>query len=112
MPQSGPRDGVRRTRTFLDVVYDKLRITPDADKPARAPSIEPRQAKEIHAMNRGNAAHMDGLDAAIEDRQVNPAIVSAKADAPHDRRDSGRAIVEFRSLPRRRPQRTVIVCAP
>src|SRR5258708_6955864 len=46
---------------------------------------------------------MDRLDAAVEDRQIHPAIVSAKADAPHDRRNPGGAIVEFRSLPWWRP---------
>src|SRR6266478_1769 len=50
---------------------------------------------------------MDRLDAAIEDGQINPAIVGAKADAPHDRRNPGSAIVEFGSLPWRRPHRAV-----
>src|SRR5260370_7822047 len=50
---------------------------------------------------------MDRLDAAIEDRQINPAIVGAKADAPYDRRNPGGAIVEFGPLPWRRPHRAV-----
>src|SRR5258708_36621534 len=50
---------------------------------------------------------MDRLDAAIEDRQINPAIVGAKADAPYDRRNPGGAIGEFGPLPWRRPHRAV-----
>ncbi len=50
---------------------------------------------------------MAGLAATVEYGQVDPAVVGAEADAPDDRSDPGRTVVERGALRRRHPDRAI-----
>jgi hypothetical protein len=50
---------------------------------------------------------MGRLATAVEDRQVDPAVIGAEPDAPDDRGNACYAIIEFRPLLRRRLDRSV-----
>ena len=100
--------GVMRVgaRSLLDVVCNKLCITPDAGETPRAPGVEPRQPEEIKSRHGGDAAHVRGLAAPVEHRQVDPAVVGAKADAPDDAGDAGRTSPAS-AAPARAPTRVI-----
>jgi len=68
-----------------------FRVARHAREPARTPSVEPWQSEEVGAGNRGDPADMARLTAPIEDRKINPSVVGAKPDAPHDTGNAGGA---------------------
>src|SRR5262245_44391984 len=96
-----------QTDPRLDVLGQILCVPGHAGESARAPCVEPGQSEEVNAGNRRHATHMDGLAASVENRQVDPTVIGAKADAPDDGCDAGRAIAERGTLLRWRPDGTI-----
>src|ERR1700744_5164764 len=75
-----------------------LGVASDAREAARTPRVQPRQPDEIKAVVRRDAARVSRIATAVEDRQIDPAEVGPKADAPHNAADPARCEVEFTAL--------------
>jgi len=75
---------LRQSDPGFDVLSEILRVTRHAGEAAGAPGIEPGQPEEVHARHRSDASHVNRLAAAVEHWQIDPAVVGAKANAPHN----------------------------
>src|SRR6266511_5209899 len=70
-----------------DPVGQVLGVTGHAGEPARAPGVLPRQADEVQARARGDAALVGRIPAPVEDRYLKPPVVAVETGAPHHRAD-------------------------
>src|ERR1700692_4575452 len=73
----------------LYLICQESGIAADADKTARSPGVQPRHPEHVCAVHRGDAATMDGIAGAIENRQIDPGPIGAKPGRPDDAGDAG-----------------------
>ena len=85
----------------------RLGVTSDAQKPARAPGPQPRQAENINAGYAGYAAPIGRITGSIENRQPDIGPISRETGRPHDRAHSGRDKVKLGRLVVGLPDRLV-----